>query len=122
MTTTTTTQRGAVTESELVRALERADIHDLARALDAGYGRADLWPDRFRCPTCHRTTARVLDSLRWTCDPCADGEDDPFAPRKPRTTVSGQWTLLRLRRLVAEDYSAAYRLVREVRPTGRGRP
>lgn len=118
--TTTTTVRGAVTERELARALERADIHELATALDGGYGRGDFRPSRFRCPDCHRTTARVLDSLRWTCEPCAQGEDDPFAPRRARTTTTGQQTVMRLRRLVAEDYSAGFRLVREVRPSGRG--
>lgn len=98
-----------VTEAEVLDALRKASIHELARALDGGAFKGSHGGSGFTCPRCHEWSARVIDSWRWECSGGCS------SPAGRRTNVEGQGTRLGLRAAVAEDYYASVELVKMLR-------
>lgn len=102
-----------VTEAEVLDALRKASIRQLAKALDDGAFRGRTHGKTgFRCPRCHEWSARIISDWRWHCSQC------PGSPYSEGTTVEGQGTRLGLRAAVAADYGASVRLVKMLRREG----
>lgn len=98
-----------VTEADVLAAIDRASIRQLAQALDGGAFQGQHGRDGFRCPDAGHWSAKILDAWRWECAQCAG---------QLFTTTSGHRTRLALARHVADRFEACVSLVRIV---GKGR-